>query len=348
MYSKDHPFCSFIKERALLTREGSTKKTYHISLGIEESVHFQVGDSVAVIPSNDPEMVESILKKLKVSPEEEILDPKTALPIRFFDFLLKKANLERVFLHKLYPVEKRVLPLIDLVKEHRPSPSELSRVLLPLMPRFYSIASSPKVFPHEIHLTVALVEYFVEGSARYGVGTHFLCQRAEIGSTSIPIYIQPSNHFSLPEDPSASIICIGPGTGIAPFRSFVQERLATNACGRNWIFFGERNQQTDFYYEDFWEDLAKQGRIRLSTAFSRDQPDKIYVQHKMLEEKKSLWNWIQSGSFIYVCGDAKEMAKDVERTLLEIFKEEGSMNEGEARAYLKELRQNKRYLLDVY
>jgi sulfite reductase (NADPH) flavoprotein alpha-component len=215
------------------------------------------------------------------------------------------------------------------------------------MPRFYSIASSPKVFPNEVHLTVAFLQYEANGQIHTGVGSHFLCCQAEVELTPVPIYVQPSHHFTLP-DPNTAMILIGPGTGIAPFRAFLQERLATQAPGLNWLFFGERNRATDFYYSDFWLQLEKQGRIRLDLAFSRDQPQKIYVQHKILEHKKSFWDWIQQGSWIYVCGDAENMAKDVDAALQQIAREEGQLSEEDARLYIKSLRTEKRYLLDVY
>lgn len=349
MYSRTHPYFARVKERKLLTGPGSTKKTYHLSLDISGSgLSFQVGDSIGILPTNSPPLVDQILHKLGASGHEEIFDTRANATLFFRDFLLHKANLSKVSLHKLFPVEKTALPLLQLIEHHKPHPSELSKVLLPLMPRFYSIASSPKVFPDEIHLTVAHVSYELNGQMQLGVGSHFLCDLAQIGSTPVPLYVQPSNHFTLPSDPNTSIILVGPGTGIAPFRAFLQERLSTQAPGRNWLFFGERNQATDFYYADFWLDLEKQGRLRLDVAFSRDQSQKIYVQHRMLEQKKSLWNWIQQGAYVYVCGDAEEMAKDVEAALQQIFHEEGNMSEEEARKALKALRTEKRYLLDVY
>ncbi len=349
MYSRTHPYPARIQERLLLTGPTSTKKTYHIALDVANSdLTFQVGDSIGILPTNDPDIIDCILHKLHATGSEEIFDPRSHITYSFRDYLLHKANISKVSFHKLYPVEKTALPLLELVQHHQPSPSELCKVLLPLMPRFYSIASSPKVFPDEIHLTVALTEYLISGQLQYGVGSHFLCHRAQIELTPIPIYVQPSHHFTLPSDPTASVILIGPGTGIAPFRAFLQERLATQATGRNWLFFGERNRASDFYYSDFWLELEKQGRIRLDLAFSRDQAEKVYVQHKMLEEKKSLWNWIQEGSYIYVCGDAEEMAKDVDAALQRIAHEEGILSEEEARRYLKALRAEKRFLLDVY
>jgi sulfite reductase (NADPH) flavoprotein alpha-component len=348
MYSRTHPYLARIKERSLLTLPGSSKKTYHLSLDIAGSeLSFQVGDSIGVIPINHIATVDQILHKLSATGHEPIYDPRSNTTVLFRDYLLHKANIGKVSFHKLFPVEKTSLPLLQLLEHHKPHPEELCRILLPLMPRFYSIASSAKVFPDEIHLTVAHVSYLLNGQMQLGVGSHFLCDMAEIESTPIPIYVQPSNHFTLP-DPDASIILIGPGTGIAPFRAFLQERLATQAMGRNWLFFGERNRASDFYYADFWLSLEKQGRLRLDLAFSRDQPEKIYVQHKMLEHKKSLWNWIEQGSYIYVCGDAEEMAKDVDAALQQIIHEEGHMTIEEARKTLKALRSARRYLLDVY
>lgn len=349
MYTKTQPYISRLKERTLLTGPSSSKKTFHIVLDIADaSLEFKVGDSIGVLPKNDPELVDRILHKLKASGEEEIQDTRAQETLSFRKFLLERANISKVSFHKLFPVERTASPLIELVEHHKPRPEELCKILLPLLPRFYSIASSSLVFPHEIHLTVAFVSFELHGQTHFGVGSHFLCNQAAIESTPIPIYVQPSNHFTLPADSNAAIIMIGPGTGIAPFRAFLQERIAKQAEGRNWLFFGERNRASDFYYGQYFTELENQGRLRLDTAFSRDQSEKIYVQHKMLSQKKSLWEWIQAGSYLYVCGDAEEMAKDVDAALQQIAKEEGHLSEEEARKFLKTLRGERRYLLDVY
>jgi len=348
MYSRTNPYLAKIKERILLTKEGSTKKTYHLALDIDpEEISFEVGDSIAVVPSNDPAVVDQILNELQATGLEEVFDSKAKEMTTFRNFLLYKANIGKVSFHKILPVEKTAVSLLELVSEHKPHPSEICKVLLPLMPRFYSIASSPKVFPDEIHLTVALPSYILNGQKYFGVGSHFLCNLAQVKSTSIPIYVQPSHGFRLP-DPSASIMLIGPGTGIAPFRSFLQERIATQSTGKNWLFFGERNRETDFYYSDYLLELEKMGHLQLDVAFSRDQEEKIYVQHKILEKKEAIWDWIQKGGYIYVCGDAQKMAKDVDAALQQVAHEVGGMIEEDARKYIKQLRLDKKYLLDVY
>ncbi len=363
MYTRTNPYHSRILERGLLTGTGSTKKTYHLSLDISGShFPFKVGDSIGVIPTNDFEMVEEILAKTGCTGKEEFLDLRSNQTVTCREYLLKKANLSRVnssFLKLLRDVPENkgeinayldTYSLLDLLALHPPvsfSPSDFGK-LMPLMPRFYSIASSEKYYPEQIHLTVAHIQYSAHGRVRHGVGSHFLCDMAELEKTAIPIYLQSSNHFTLPENPEAPIILIGPGTGIAPFRAFLQERMAMKAPGKNWLFYGERNRKSDFYYSDFFLELEKQGRIRLDLAFSRDQAEKVYVQHKMLEQKEDLWDWIASGSYLYVCGDAEKMAKDVDAALHKIVREEGAFSEEDARHYIKKLRTEKRYLLDVY
>lgn len=349
MYTRTNPYLARIKSREKLSGPGSSKKTYHVVLEIEqEEITFNIGDSIGVIPQNHPELVEKIIKKLGADGNEQVYCKRTDRELPFREYLLTRANLQKCSFHKLFPVEKTSKPLIELIDAHQPHPSELARVLLPLLPRFYSIASSLKVFPNEVHLLIAHVEYQIDGELQYGVGSHFLCKQAEVALTPIPIYVQPSNHFTLPSDPTTPIVMIGPGTGVAPFRAFLQERLATQSEGRNWLFFGECNEKTDFYYQDYWEELEKLGRIRLSTAFSRDQEEKMYVQHRMWEERKSLWEWIEEGALIYVCGDANQMAKDVDLTLERIIHTEGKLPEEDARIFLREMRKAKRYLLDVY
>jgi len=214
------------------------------------------------------------------------------------------------------------------------------------MPRFYSIASSPKKDPLHLHLTVAYVCYEKNGRKRCGIGSHYLCEEVD-KTTPISLYIQNAEHFALPGT-DKPIIMIGPGTGIAPFRAFLEEREHTNSTSKNWLFFGERNKQTDFYYEEFFNKLIAKNFLKLTTAFSRDKEQKIYVQHKLQEHAKEVYKWLNSGAYLYVCGDAKKMAKDVEKTLLEIIETEGNFSQEKAKEYLSNLRKDKRYIQDVY
>jgi sulfite reductase (NADPH) flavoprotein alpha-component len=221
-------------------------------------------------------------------------------------------------------------------------------MLSPLLPRFYSIASSQLVVGDEIHLTVAGLRYNSNGHERFGVCTHYLCDLAPLNEAVISLYIQPHHGFTLPKEKEADIIMVGPGTGVAPFRGFMQERALHQGTGRNWLFFGERSYQEDYFYRHFWQDLETRSLLKVNTAFSRDQEHKIYVQHRMLEHGAEIFRWIDNGAYFYVCGDAQRMAKDVETTLLQIIQIYGSKTEQEAKEYLKKMRTDKKYLRDVY
>jgi sulfite reductase (NADPH) flavoprotein alpha-component len=216
------------------------------------------------------------------------------------------------------------------------------------MPRLYSIASSPRVYPDEVHLTVAVVRYRTNERERVGVCSTFLADRAQVGRTPVPVFVSHS-HFGLPEDSGKDVIMVGPGTGIAPFRAFVQERAATGAAGRNWLFYGDQHAATDFLYGEEWESLRARGVLtRLNTAFSRDQLLKVYVQDRMRENAAELWSWLKSGAFFYVCGDARRMAKDVDTALVDIVAGEGRMSPAEAAEYVKQMKKDRRYQRDVY
>ncbi|MBS0653052.1 MAG: sulfite reductase [Verrucomicrobia bacterium] len=377
--SKANPAQVCIRERFLLTQEGSTKKTFHISLSLENSgVSFKVGDSVAIFAENDPILVSHLIAAMKATGEETILDPRSQQEISLRTFLSKKANLSRLtssflklfheyetlhekknHLHRLLQQENKPLlsqylsshdPL-DLFKEYQEVNAPLQEVCAqfgPLLPRFYSVASSQLSNPNHVDLTVALFTFTHSGEQRFGVASHFLCNMAKVQETSIPIYVQPAQHFTVPADDSAPIIMVGPGTGVAAFRAFMQERIARGAQGKNWLFFGERNRESDFFYQDYWEGLVNDGKLRLDLAFSRDQAEKIYVQHRMMQSAPELWKWLQDGAYFYVCGDAHRMAKDVEAALVQIAMEQGSMSEESGKAFVKSLRAQKRYLADVY
>lgn len=378
-YSRAHPFFASIKDRYALCKIGSKKNTQHIVLDIKDSgIKYNIGDSVGIAPLNDPILIDQITKVLHATGQEIVTEKQSGHPWQLHEFLAKKANIVIVtkkLMHEIWqrqtnPEKKQKLAdlhaeenkellkafvehshLWDVLTDNQEvafTPQELCHYLLPLLPRFYSIASSQNLVGDEIHLTVAFIEYELHGHRRRGVCTHYLCHLVPLEANIVPLYIQPTSGFTIPEKPDASIIMIGPGTGVAPFRAFMQERKWQKATGKNWLFFGEWNRETDFFYESFWKELADAGMLRYEVAFSRDQDHKIYVQQRMLEKGAELFSWLQEGAYLYVCGDAKRMAKDVEAALLKIIEQHGHMSEGLAKDYLKALRSEKRYLRDVY
>lgn len=323
--SKPHKaYLARIKERVLLN-PGSEKETYHIVLDLSGSgIEYSVGDCVGVYPENDPHYVQSLVNALQDS--------------SLADFLIREANLERI--------PKKLLgehpDLLTLLSKQKIEPASLQERLLPLLPRFYSIASCKSYVGDEVHLTVALTQ---NSPTSYGVCSHYLCHRVPLLEPVVPIFHKASHQFSLPaESVNAPIIMIGPGTGVAPFRGFMQARTHP----RNWLFFGGRNEKIDFYYRTFWEELASKNHLKLTTAFSRDQAEKIYVQHRLLENSSEIWRWLEEGAYLFVCGDASKMAKDVDKALLQIVETEGGVSQVEAKAYIKNLRANNRYQRDVY
>ncbi|HQY06155.1 MAG TPA: sulfite reductase subunit alpha, partial [Lacunisphaera sp.] len=240
---------------------------------------------------------------------------------------------------------------VDLLAEFpsaRLTPQELVDHMRKLMPRLYSIASSPKLFPTEVHLTVAVVRYETNHRPRVGVATTFLADRAELRQTPVPVFVSHS-HFAVPDDGARDIIMVGPGTGIAPFRAFMQERVATRASGRNWLFFGDQHRATDYLYEEEWSAWQAAGALaRVDLAFSRDQSTKVYVQDRMRENAAELWAWLQAGAHFYVCGDAKRMAKDVDVALLDVIAQQGGLDAAAAADYVKQMKKDRRYQRDVY
>jgi len=377
MSSRLFPIPVTIKHRYPLTKSGSTKKTYHLILDISSHpIAFNPGDSLGIYPQNDPLLVEELIQSLRASKEDKIFDPRSKQMLTLEQFFLAKANLVRltaslmrlVLDHEPRQEKKEDLAallsdqpkLITYLEHHTPSSflkqyahlclplQEVCEQFSPLLPRFYSAASSLKAHPDEVHLTVALLHYEHGGERRTGVASHFLCHLAELEKTPVPIFVQPALHFSLPQDPLTPIIMIGPGTGIAPFRAFMQERRNREAGGKNWLFFGERNRTFDFFYEEFWHLLIAEGRLRLDLAFSRDQSHKHYVQHAMEKNASELWQWLQEGAVVYICGDKEKMAKGVEAMLHKIAQQEGRMSEEQAREYFRQLKKSKRYQLDVY
>lgn len=378
-YNKANPFLARIKERYNLCKEGSQKSTFHVVIDLEGSgMTYQVGDSIAVQPTNDPDSVQKILSLLQATGIETISDKRTQELISLSTFLNLKANIAEIpkkliaefAKRQTNPSKKERLEFLisegqkESLKEYQAAhevwdalaeneevrflPEEFCHLLQPLLPRFYSIASSMSRVGNEVHLLVAELNYESNGYPRSGVCTHYLCRRAPLDSSVVPIYIQPSHGFTVPEKGDDSMIMIGPGTGVAPYRAFMHEREERKATGRNWLFFGEQHQATEFYYEPEWEYFTSSGRLRLDTAFSRDQEHKVYVQHKMLEHGKELFEWLSNGAIVYVCGDAHRMAKDVDAALQAIVKEHGQLEDAGVKDYMKSLRAEKRYLRDIY
>jgi sulfite reductase (NADPH) flavoprotein alpha-component len=356
-----------------LNHEGSAKDTRHVVFDIAEAgLSFEVGDSLGIHATNDPETVKAIIDCLNANPWDEV-DCPDGTRRTLLDALMAACDIARPTdeaievlasrapqfdestrlqaLAEGYPgAEPAEADLLDLLLEFpsaRPPVQELISSLAVLQPRLYSIASSPKLAPNEVNLTVSAVRWKRRGRLRTGVASVFLADRAPPG-TEVPVHVQKSNGFGLPEDKDAPIIMIGPGTGVAPFRAFLQERRAEDAKGRNWLFFGDQHRDTDFLYEDELTGYHKDGLLtHLDIAFSRDQPEKIYVQQRMRERAAEIWSWLQEGAHLFVCG-AIAMAKDVDTALAAIIARQGGMGPGAAKSKLAELARSKRYQKDVY
>jgi sulfite reductase (NADPH) flavoprotein alpha-component len=356
IYDRTKPFLAKVASRNRLTAPGSSKQTWHVSLDLTGSdISYRPGDCFGIYPNNDPILVERILKRLRATGCELIEDSKSKEIISIHQWLTKRANIARCskkLLDIAMPgIEETIYNVAELLEQTTThlTPQELVNVLSPLLPRIYSIASSQIMHPDEVHLTVSYISYEIEGLPRLGVCSHFLCDLVDLGTPEVPIYLQPTKDFLLPEDTTIPLVMIGSGTGIAPFRAFMQSRLSQKiAFANSWLFFGERQAAHDFLYEDFWQVLVNNGHLRLETAFSRDQPEKIYVQHRMWEKRKELWKLLENGANVYVCGDASRMAKDVDFCLQNVISDQANFSHDEARAFVSTLRKEKRYLRDIY
>jgi sulfite reductase (NADPH) flavoprotein alpha-component len=356
-----------------LNRDGTEKDTRLVvldaDLGFES---YRVGDSLGVVARNCPELVSAIITRLGVRSDTPVLSPD-GIERPLIEALSECVELRRpsdqaieVLASRALDIDESrilqaiaegypgagpddadLLDLLDTFPSARPPLSELISALDPLRPRLYSIASSPKQAAGEVHLTVAAVRYQKRSRRRTGVASTFLCDRIAPGET-VSVYVHPAEAFRLAA-PDAPMIMIGPGTGIAPFRAFLQERQAIGARGRNWLFFGNPHQHSDFFFEDELTAYHRDGLLtRLDTAFSRDQEHKIYVQHRLLEHASELWAWLEDGAHLYVCGDALRMARDVDQGLAYIVAKEGRMQPAAAKAYLARLTGEGRYQRDVY
>lgn len=362
-FHKTNPFSAKIIDRHELTKPGSTKKTFHLELDLTGAdLPFVPGDSVGIYPHNSARAAQRTLSSLGLDEETPIVNPRDAKSYSALSFFQTKVNLFRVtssLVNALLPFCKQGITienpgnetLFTLFEKLMPSKEALAHILpflAPLLPRFYSVASSPLLSPNRLDLTVGVVDFDQGGEKHLGVTSEFLCYTAELENTPIPLYLQKARDFHLPDEKDANLIMIGPGTGVAPFRAFIQERHTREDRGKNWLFFGERQRKYDFLYENFWNEHVAQGNLHLETAFSRDQQEKIYVQHKLLENSKNLWQWIDEGAYLYICGDAKQMAKQVLETLTSITADHGSMSVEKARESLREMKKNHRLLLDIY
>jgi len=372
VFSRRNPFPAKVTDNINLNGRGSAKETRHIELSLEGSgLEYVPGDALGIVPQNCPEVVDDILKVTGFRGTEpvgavdgediplrraltEVFDV-TSLSQQLVEKYAERAQLSRLDKLLDHPEELKEYmfgrELFDLLRDfpiRGLTAEELISLLRKLPPRLYSIASSLRAHPGEVHLTVAAVRYSTHGRERKGVASTFLADRIEVGDT-VPVYIHPNKNFKLPEDANAPIIMVGPGTGVAPFRAFVEERLAVGATGRNWLFFGDQKMTYDFLYQLEWQEHLASGALhKLDVAFSRDQKQKVYVQHRMLERSKELFAWIEEGAYFYVCGDASRMAHDVDAALHEIVQREGSMSEDNAKDYVKKLKKENRYQRDVY
>ncbi|MFL3657319.1 MAG: sulfite reductase flavoprotein subunit alpha [Opitutales bacterium] len=371
-YDKSNPFPAPLLKKYNLNSDGSAKETFHAEISLEESgLTYEAGDALGVIPQNSPDLIEAFLAATGLDGKEVVaIDEETSLP--FEAILRDKVDLRIVTKVVLTKYAKAAgldellekctdrewvkeytwgRDWVDVVKDYPAasfSASDFVSFLRPLAGRLYSIASSILAHPNEVHLTVGTVRYEAFGREKKGVCSTFISDMWDEGATA-GVYFHHNKNFKLPKDGSLPVIMIGPGTGIAPFRAFIEERAATGATGKNWLFFGDQHEASDFLYKSEWDAYLESGALsKLDSAFSRDQAEKIYVQDRMRENAAEIWEWISAGGYFYVCGDASRMAKDVNTALIDIAAEHGGMDEKEAAAYIKQMQKEKRYGRDVY
>lgn len=375
VYSKKNPYPAEVLENINLNGRGSNKETRHLVLSLEDSgLTFEPGDSLAILPENDPELVDSLINELGWNPEEsvqineegDIYSLRKALLSKFEITRLTKSFIQaaaELFHHE--ELKKLAEPgneekvkayldgrdLLDFVRDFPPvqlKPVDFIQILRKLPARQYSIASSLKANPDEVHLTISTVRFQAHGRNRKGVCSSQIAERIQPGDM-LPIYVDQNPNFKLPSNPDTPIIMIGPGTGVAPFRAFLQEREAEGVTGKSWLFFGDQHFSSDFLYQVEWQKWLKNGVLtKMDVAFSRDQAEKVYVQHRMLEKRKEFYQWLEDGAVVYVCGDEKHMARDVHQTILTILEKEGGLTSEQAAVYLDQMRKQKRYQRDVY
>ncbi|MGO1190401.1 assimilatory sulfite reductase (NADPH) flavoprotein subunit [Vibrio casei] len=369
-WNKQTPYAASLLTSQKITGRDSGKDVRHIEIDLEGSgLTYQPGDALGVWYENSSELVSAILEQTGLSGIESIELDSESISIHSAlvnKFEITASNPQLVTKYAELSSSKKLQKLvedkdklreyasntqaIDVLKEKKTqlTADELASLFRKLTPRLYSIASSQAEVEDEVHLTVGLVEYQQGDEARYGGASHYLTHRLEEGD-NLKVFIEHNNNFKLPQDESTAVIMIGPGTGIAPFRSFIQEREARDAEGKNWLFFGDRTFTQDFLYQVEWQKYLKSGVLnKLDVAFSRDQAQKVYVQDRILENAAEVWQWLQQGAYVYVCGDANRMAKDVHNALITVVEEQGKLGRDQAEEFINDLRKAKRYQRDVY
>jgi sulfite reductase (NADPH) flavoprotein alpha-component len=367
-YDKKHPFQAEILEKINLNMDGSNKETYHIELSLEDSgITFEPGDSLGIIPNNDPAVVAQLIEALgfaadtTVTVNDDSVTLEQALTERLEITVVSKPLVQKLaafteadvaaLLAGDFPAYSYGRDLVDFVTAYGPfnwTAQQFVEQLRAIPHRLYSIASSYNANPDEVHLTIGKVAYEAHGRARTGVASGQVADRLEIGDT-VSVFVKENPNFKLPENDDTPIIMIGAGTGVAPFRSFVEERAEQGTEGKSWLFFGEQHFMLDFLYQVEWLNYLKDGALtRMDVAFSRDQAEKVYVQHRLQEKGAEVYEWLQQGAVIYVCGDEKAMAKDVHETLIQIIEQHGKVSREEAVETLQQYQQQKRYQRDVY
>lgn len=370
-FSRDNPFAAKLMVSTNLNGEGSAKDTRHVEIDLAGSnLKYNVGDSLGVYPSNCPDLAQAIIGKVGADPEvsvESIHGGETTLAKALEHErclkevtdelleLMKSGTTDSAIIEKLTELadaeELDNMDVLDVLEDFPAvtlEPKAFVATLSPLQPRLYSIASSQKQFPEAVHLTVGRTTSDYRNRLRKGVCSTMFSDRLSSGE-DVKVFVQPSHGFSVPAKDDSPLIMVGPGTGIAPFMAFLQERQARNATGKNWLFFGDQKQSCDFLYEKELSEMKSSGLLtRLDLAFSRDQEEKIYVQNRMLEHAQELYAWLEAGASFCVCGDAKRMAGDVDRALHQIIETQGGATAGDAKAYVKQMVKDQRYLRDVY
>ncbi|MBM7566409.1 assimilatory sulfite reductase (NADPH) flavoprotein subunit [Paenibacillus sacheonensis] len=374
-YSRSRPFQADVLENLNLNGRGSEQETRHLELALADSgLRYEPGDSLGIYPRNHPRLVDELIEAMGWQSDVRVVLPKSteerslkeALTSHCEITVLTKPLIEQVaelapgngLKDWLLSSEEQDIraylkgrDLLDLAQDYDwtgVTANSFVSLLRKMPPRLYSIASSLKSFPEEVHLTIRNVRYEAHGRVRYGVCSTFVSEQLEPGET-VPVFVQDNPNFKLPSNPDTPVIMIGPGTGVAPFRAFLGEREELGAEGKTWLFYGDRHFSSDFLYQVEWQRWLKEGVLtRMDVAFSRDTEQKVYVQHRMMEKSKELYQWIEEGAAVYVCGDEKKMAHDVQAALIAILKQEGGLGDEDAAAYLTKMQQEKRYQRDVY